>query len=74
MRDAVDRMLSDIKSLATPLQDLILARAALDRDFANKAAAELLRMIALQNALEEELEKLREPIMPDQFEKAEWDT
>lgn len=74
MRDAVDRMLSAIKSPATPLQGLILARAALDRDFANKAAAELSAKDDRISELEEELEKLSESIMPDQFEKAEWDT
>jgi hypothetical protein len=39
--DAVEKMVSGIKSLATPLQDLILHEAITDRDYANKAAQEL---------------------------------
>jgi len=41
MSDEVDKMVSGIKSLATPLQDLILREAMDDREYANKAAAEL---------------------------------
>lgn len=44
MNDEVDKMLSSIKSLATPLQDLILCEAMTDRDYANKAAAELAQL------------------------------
>ena len=42
--DEVGKMVSEIKSLATPLQDLILREAMTDRDYANKAAAELLAL------------------------------
>lgn len=44
--DEVGKMVSEIKSLATPLQDLILREAMTDRDYANKAAAELLDLRA----------------------------
>ena len=42
--DEVGKMVNGIKSLATPLQDLILREAMTDRDYANKAAAELLAL------------------------------
>jgi len=40
----LDKMVSGIKSLATPLQDLILHEAMSDRDYADKAAADLTAM------------------------------
>lgn len=42
--DSVGKMLNGIESLATPLQDLILREAMTDREYANKAAAELLAL------------------------------
>ena len=44
--DEVGKMVSEIKSLATPLQDFILREAMTDRDYANKAATELLDLRA----------------------------
>lgn len=45
-KDEVGKMVDGIKSLATPLQDLILREAMTDREYANKAAAELLALRA----------------------------
>jgi len=41
-----DKMVSGIKSLATPLQDLILHEAMTDKEYAEKAAASLLALQA----------------------------
>ena len=55
--DEVGKMASGIKSLATPLQDLILREAMTDRDYANKAAAELADKAAELLALRERVAK-----------------
>lgn len=55
MKDAVEKMMEGIKSLATPLQDLILHEAMEDRDYANKAAAELAALQARVAKLGEKL-------------------
>ena len=51
-KDEVEKMVDGIKSLATPLQDLIMFEAMKDRDYANKAAAELAALRARVEALE----------------------
>ncbi len=50
MTEAFDEMVSGIKGLASPLQDLILREAITDREYANKAAAEY---EALKNRVKE---------------------
>ena len=50
-------MVNGIKSLATPLQDLILREAMTDREYANKAAAELAALKARVKQAEENWHK-----------------
>ncbi len=55
--DEVGEMVNGIKSLATPLQDLILREAMTDREYANKAAAELAALKARVKQAEENWHK-----------------
>lgn len=62
--DEVGRMISGIKSLATPLQDLIMLEALTDREYANKAAAELSDLRA-RLAQAEERERVKTGLLKD---------
>jgi hypothetical protein len=63
MSDEVDKISEGIKSLATPLQDLILGEAIKDREYANKAARELSALHARIEELEKDKKSLSKELL-----------